>query len=483
MKRQILLILIMAVAVGAAACQPTPEGLYVQKKDGEKLIEIIEESDNRNQTENENPDNDKNQIDIEETWQEKIESNNGRFICYIDSNIIVPSICKFPAIKVTPYQFTAEDIKMYVNVLAPDAQLLVHGDGTPDIPLTKSEIETAILYLKKELNDVNSVLNKMKDKNVKHYEERKAITENELLELEEMYPNAPEKVEVEVLDITDDLMKQGFMATTKTKLRYNTEEEKPFSSINLKVSDCDVYGGRANGFSLTFSDKNQDSTSIIELQPSSFTLEDAIESAYSLLKDIGLETMKFSYSETQNNIYSLIFMRSYNEILTNYAEQDIDFDNPELPTYSIGWPNEKLTIQYNTNGFLKRVRYKYPLEEMSILNTEVNILSFNEIQNIFRQQIKNEGMWIQNEKMISRTYYIDTIKLGMARISTKDNLDEYIVVPVWDFYGYSVDKYGSPKDTQYALDENNEYISNTHPYSFLTINAIDGSIIDRSLGY
>ena len=33
------------------------------------------------------------------------------------------------------------------------------------------------------------------------------------------------------------------------------------------------------------------------------------------------------------------------------------------------------------------------------------------------------------------------------------------------------------------LNKNEELILNEYGYSFLTINAIDGSIIDRSLGY
>ena len=52
MKRQILLILIMAVAAGATACQKTPEELVVKQKDGEALMEAIKDSDSSSREKN-----------------------------------------------------------------------------------------------------------------------------------------------------------------------------------------------------------------------------------------------------------------------------------------------------------------------------------------------------------------------------------------------------------------------------------------------
>ena len=52
------------------------------------------------------------------------------------------------------------------------------------------------------------------------------------------------------------------------------------------------------------------------------------------------------------------------------------------------------------------------------------------------------------------------------RISEADSYDTGLLVPVWDFQGKVTDEYGS------------EFAG-----SVMTINAIDGSIIDRSLGY
>jgi hypothetical protein len=57
------------------------------------------------------------------------------------------------------------------------------------------------------------------------------------------------------------------------------------------------------------------------------------------------------------------------------------------------------------------------------------------------------------------------------------NSDEYYLLPVWDFLGYvEYDWDMTPGDR--AVSQN--FYRNM---SILTINAIDGSILDRNLGY
>ena len=72
---------------------------------------------------------------------------------------------------------------------------------------------------------------------------------------------------------------------------------------------------------------------------------------------------------------------------------------------------------------------------------------------------------------------IDTITFGYTRIyQPYVTEEEGILVPVWDFFG---------EKTAYPEIETYPYTSNyvTPAKSLLTINAIDGSVIDRSLGY
>jgi len=56
------------------------------------------------------------------------------------------------------------------------------------------------------------------------------------------------------------------------------------------------------------------------------------------------------------------------------------------------------------------------------------------------------------------------------------------MTPVWDFYGYESLKMQDPAAAvkkQFTINADGEYVSNTFGKSYLTLNAIDGSVIDR----
>ncbi|MHB1313927.1 MAG: DUF6034 family protein [Christensenellales bacterium] len=71
--------------------------------------------------------------------------------------------------------------------------------------------------------------------------------------------------------------------------------------------------------------------------------------------------------------------------------------------------------------------------------------------------------------------HVTSVQLGYMRVRVKDAQDEYMLIPVWDVYGYNDEMSqinGKPKiNPQYFIE------------TLLTINAADGSVIDRNLGY
>ena len=90
--------------------------------------------------------------------------------------------------------------------------------------------------------------------------------------------------------------------------------------------------------------------------------------------------------------------------------------------------------------------------------------------------------WLEDEDIINRTIVIDNVELGLMRI-IQSNSSEYLLVPVWNFFGYIVYEYKENSDSSYVLDDENKVMFDGYRHSYLTINAIDGSIIDRSIGY
>ncbi|NLB40766.1 MAG: hypothetical protein GX815_00615 [Clostridiales bacterium] len=116
-------------------------------------------------------------------------------------------------------------------------------------------------------------------------------------------------------------------------------------------------------------------------------------------------------------------------------------------------------------------------------------MDFDEIKNIFQQQIINHAVWIgeESEFVQQRRLNINEIRLNMMVVAQPNNQQEYIAIPVWDFIGYEVLKYSDAylkEPERYILDENNEReVRYGDNYSYLTINAIDGTVISRAEGY
>ena len=61
------------------------------------------------------------------------------------------------------------------------------------------------------------------------------------------------------------------------------------------------------------------------------------------------------------------------------------------------------------------------------------------------------------------------------RIRSKENIEEGLLVPVWDFWGTEHYEYDGWDNYGFTGDNVERIV--------LTINAVDGRVIDRELGY
>ena len=140
-----------------------------------------------------------------------------------------------------------------------------------------------------------------------------------------------------------------------------------------------------------------------------------------------------------------------------------------------GWVYEELEFAVTQDG-IHHMRLKNYYDVGEILFHNVNLLPFDEITSIFNSEMVDAyAPYI--EQFEEMGFDIDTITFGYTRIyQPYVTEEEGILVPVWDFFG---------EKTAYPEIETYRYTSNyvTPAKSLLTINAIDGSVIDRSLGY
>ena len=120
-----------------------------------------------------------------------------------------------------------------------------------------------------------------------------------------------------------------------------------------------------------------------------------------------------------------------------------------------------------------KLQWNSPFTVLSVENENVPLLSFERIMEIFKRQVFMSVYCDQGHPI---TYKITAIQFSYMRVQIKDS-DDYYLLPVWDFTGYMIhDWQMSPGDMAVARGF-------FHSMSILTINAVDGSVLDRFLGY
>lgn len=170
--------------------------------------------------------------------------------------------------------------------------------------------------------------------------------------------------------------------------------------------------------------------------------------------------------------YGIHFTRSFDGVPVTYTvEMGTSMEDEE----SVVWPYENLTLVYNEEGLVNFV-WGNPYEVEKVSDEYLFLLPFSEIQNIFEEiVIKKYQDWMAGNEGMSMDIRIDEIRLGYMRVREKNNAEEATMIPVWDFLGMQRISYDD--ESYESFDENSVY------NSFLTINALDGTIIDRGFGY
>lgn len=115
--------------------------------------------------------------------------------------------------------------------------------------------------------------------------------------------------------------------------------------------------------------------------------------------------------------------------------------------------------------------WQSPYEVVETVTNTTALKPFAEIKDIFERMILVTNATGADDA-VEITIDISKAELGMMRVAQPDHPDTALLIPVWDFFGSR-----TMVSTGVLSEQNNPY------QSFLTINAIDGTIIDRYLGY
>lgn len=168
--------------------------------------------------------------------------------------------------------------------------------------------------------------------------------------------------------------------------------------------------------------------------------------------------------------YRLEFVRSIDGTLLTYAENKINRTSVEIDErtgarLAPSWPYERVMFIIDDTGIVEFL-WESPYEVTEQVVENAKLIPFKDIEAIFSKMIFVAHAQSGGDSKL--TFNIDRVQLGMMRIQDKYSPGTGLIVPVWDFFGTM------------ALDGHG---INTGHTSHLTVNAIDGSIINRFKGY
>lgn len=492
-----MLAMLGAFAAGCGNNVETQEEIITlkeEKEDGEDT-EKTQETEQA-ETENKRTEGIAEQVQAPERYEAEL-SDKGVYV-KVDAEVRIPDGEGFKSYRVKGRPFRQADYEAVSSVLLNgeklwerDMEAMAESNG-----FTRQELEQKIERLEEEhakaRKEGPEAENLYREELGKDYEEELVY----LTEMLEKAPDEPALVEVESTITVDDgveetednarkkeagtLSGKAVVDGTNYWLSLNNMFHKEwhwniFSVIQEnKESRPDLFqplgqteGGA--GFSLLSSLPIDEIREDAEVKVQAMGFTDFMPTAEEYF---GTYKMVDSYGKTEIDRigYGFHFTRVLDGIPVTYAgwNQGTAIEDGE----NLVWPYESLTLTYSEDG-LANFRWENPYEIETVSDEYLFLLPFSEIQNIFEEMmIKKYQDWI-GESDVQMDFQINEVRLGYMRIREKGNIEEGMMVPVWDFFGTRSTTYGEGE----AYDENSAF------YSWLTINALDGTIIDRGFGY
>lgn len=522
MKKRVMALLISGIlVVTLAGCASNPEKSIVKEKNMDKMLQEAQNTEDKSSYEQV-----QEEVKQYETYQTQIEDDKLKVSVHVDAKVEVPEVEKLSVYRVSQKKIKQGFLDSIRKALTPD---VTYYDGQKARIRTKSDIAKSIQWYESELEGYE------KDGDTVMAEEVKGSLKEE----QEAYKKAPDSVKLTDYPLDNKIQ--------NIKDLYNSNPEDEFYSWlhelhgdgemffglsdgadgnfhSLYMQNCENYGNclrydcNKTGYTsnITHADvgsdipeialwendkkpdfhnddkgdiamdiQDTDSVECVDNEPLTLSLEEAQKKVEAFLKQVGLEDYacyekgKFSQiidsgleqgdTIPYRDVYRFLCLRKLDDVFVNNQAGFKLVDEWRGKDYvKKMWENEAVSIAVNDSGIVDF----YYLSPLSIDDTVVeksSIKSFSEIKDTFEQMVVIENASDDLEGMTESqkvSIKVTDVRLVYTRISEKDSFDTGLIVPVWDFEGTITDEYG------YEQTGN-----------ILSINAIDGSVIDPYLGY
>lgn len=423
---------------------------------------------------------------------------------HVDAEVELPDVSTIPTYAVAAHPFDQEWIDKVTDTFLQGGKIY---DTSEYMSPTKAECKEKLDKIKEALEAGNmDPYNMGKDEDGEYRVDINEVIAN----LEKEYQEAPEeKKYVEVTpSLGDAAAGEGYFAgmvempdgglynyilkedqgmDIRIQRKDKVEEKKSLYSYDYVWADYGMLAG---------SHQEQDAPLPSEEEVkdrAGISYEEAKKAADEKVQALGIPEMgvgcsdyalkRINVSENPDNVemkvidagYHFIYERKVDgtPIISTMREGGNALDMTEDTTKP--WVYEKLELIVNGDG-IQQVDMSSIYDIGNKIEETTSLLGFSKIMEIFNNMmpVVYEGAM---PNLVEDIYSIDRITLGYMRIYQPDAGDQTgTLIPVWDFFGSQSAKVAEDgKETQWNVNYTNQ--------SYLTINAVDGTVIDRGFGY
>lgn len=157
-------------------------------------------------------------------------------------------------------------------------------------------------------------------------------------------------------------------------------------------------------------------------------------------------------------------------------------DAYESDDYFRRWPYDRIEAHVASDGTLLALSWDGALKVTETVSETSPLLSYDEVKTLFVNQMNRK---FSMDEYAGGTVSLSCVKLGLMRIREKNDMEHGLLVPAWFFYGTfeyaEQERDARIKQGFFPEEAARKTYNSEHP--LLIINAIDGSVIDRYLGY
>jgi hypothetical protein len=475
-KRVILFLMVGIMIVMGTACQPTPNQTTIASKNKDLVQEVVEANKEENKQE---IIEDKKEIiqqieSLDRHLTMQIDTANPLTKINVDAEIKIPQYDAIPLLRLKPKKFTIEQFNNFIKYFAKD-NTVYYRDENSNFSFSKDELESILPMLKQRIKMQET------DSRAKNY------YKNIVNLFEDGYKKAIRKEEEKVYDemcpefTNNGLVLKSYLGADKAADLILYQEDNNISSDMMRF-DNQYYNSRYSKFS-----KYEGADLNLNI-----SYEDAKQLAYEAIALLDGDDTNFILVETTKcsdingyrtledgkplDAYMLMFNRNYNGI---NAKNICSISNNNNCNFNKIIEAESIFVIVDDRGIVT-FNWRYPSDLTHTIADDVPLLPFDQIEDTFKKFMKYKFSWTPTgdtvPDKVKLNIDINKVELNLMVTAEKDSLDTYLLVPVWDFIG----------DITYpnkVVCTNGEELEPGYGLGILTINAIDGTVIDRRQGY